>query len=86
MWGEKGREHADGTGSEDGILVEGGAGAVNGFRSFVLCDGSASEGLAVMCFEKDLDMFVDACVDEVDTSEAANVIDDVFEEKDFESA
>lgn len=61
-WGKRTeRVSEDGRGGRDGTLGEGPAGTVDGFDTFVVCSGLALEGLAVLCLEEDLGMFVDAC-------------------------
>lgn len=78
-----GGRRASGTekeGSERGgdrIPVKGRAGTVGGVDRFVLDSSFVLKGTAVMCFGENLGMPVDACVSEVRSPEAADVIDDV---------
>lgn len=80
------RTRKSGRGGGNGTPEENGVRAVDGFSSFVVRSGFAIECLAVVCFEKDVGTFVDACVIEVKSSEAADVIDDGVQEVEFESA
>lgn len=57
--------------------MESAARAVNGLDGFVMWGGSAPVGLGVMCFKGNVGMFVDVCVIEVQSSKAADGIDDV---------
>lgn len=66
--------------------MEGGAGAVDGVDSFVVCGKFAPGNLVVVCPEEDVDMFRDACATEVEPSEAEDVIDHVVETVKLESA
>lgn len=66
--------------------MECGAGAVDGFDSYVMRGGLALGALPVVCFEENVCMFVVACVTDVEFSEAVNVIDDVVKEAGLESA
>lgn len=66
--------------------MQGGAEAVKSVDGFVVCGGYTLGGLAVVCFEKDAGMFVDACFIEVESPEAANVIDSTVKEMGLESA
>lgn len=78
--GTGGREKKNGRGSRTGILVEVGAGAVDGFHSFVVCGRSALGSLAVMCLEENVGIFADACVVRVKSSERADAIEEVVED------
>lgn len=49
---------------------------VNRFESFVMCREFVLDGLAVVCFDENRSMFIDAYVIGVEFSEAAYVIDD----------
>lgn len=60
--------------------MDGEAGVVDGFDSYVMCRGFALDGLAVMCSGEVASMLVDACVIQVKSSEEAGVIDDVVQE------
>lgn len=60
--------------------MEGEVGAVDSFDSFVVCSTFEHRGLAIVCLEKNIGMLVDACITEVKSSEAANVIDSTVEE------
>lgn len=80
--GERGRKQRgtkDSRGGKDGVPVEGGIGAVDGFDSVVVCGRSALGRLAIMCLEGDVNMFVNACGIEVESSEPPDFIDDVVE-------
>lgn len=53
--------------------------------AYAVCGGSALGGLAILCLEEDLRMFVDACVTGGKSSDAADVIDDVVKRMELES-
>lgn len=59
---ESGRANKDRRGGGDGTPIEGAVGAVDGSAFFVECDGFALRGCAVVCFEQEAGMSVDACV------------------------
>lgn len=84
--GSGGREKRDESDGMDGIPKEGGAGAVDRFESFAICGELAPRTVVVVCLEEDLGMFIDAFVTEVESPEAADVVDDVIEEVEIESA
>lgn len=84
MRGKSGTQKGDGRGGGNSIPVERGAGAVDGFESFVMCCVPVLGSLAVASLEKDADMLADAGVIEVESPRAANVIGDAVEEMEFE--
>lgn len=47
--------------------------------SFVLCGGFAPEGLALVCLEEIVGMFLDDYVSEKRSSKAADFVDDMVE-------
>lgn len=61
-------------------------GAVDCSESFVVSGESASGGVLVVGPGKDVGMFVDRCVSEVDSPQSADVILDAIEKKEFWSA
>lgn len=65
--------------------MEIGAGTVDGCDTSGMCDRFALGDLAAVFLGKSVRMFVDACVTEVESSEAADVINDVFEKLKIES-
>lgn len=79
-----GKENRDMGGGLDGTAVKCGIGAVDGLDGFVVGDEFALEGLAVVTPEKNVGILVDACINEVKSSEAANVIEKVVEETETE--
>lgn len=64
--------------------MEAGAGGVDGYATFVAWGGFAAGDLAVMCLEETVGIFVETCVIEVKFSEAADFIDDVVDDVEFE--
>lgn len=60
--------------------MEGGAGVVDCFDSFVMSGGTEPGGLAVVSLEKDVGMLEDACVVETESSRVADVTDDTVED------
>lgn len=66
--------------------MQGVAGAVRDFDSFVMVGGMALRGMAVACHGETAVMFVDRGVIEVEFVEASYFIDDVVEERELERA
>lgn len=66
--------------------MESGAEAVDGLDRFVVCGGSALEGLVVVCTERNVGIFVDVFVIEVESTKAASVIYDLVKAVEFEVA
>lgn len=66
--------------------MEGEAGAIDGFYSFVMCVEFVLGGLAVSCTEENGCMFVDSCVNERRSFEEVDAIGNVVEEVKLESA
>lgn len=58
--------------------------ALVGFDSFVVHGGLSLEGLALACLEEDVGIIVDSSVIEMNFSEAADVVDSVVQEVEFE--
>lgn len=52
----------------------------------MVCDEFALGGLAVVCPEENVGIFVEACFIEVKSSRAADVVDDVADKIEFEGA
>lgn len=77
--GESERRKKNGRGGGGRTPAENRAGVVDGFHVFVVWSGSALRGLTVVCLEKNVGMFVDACVNEVGFSETADFIHKVIE-------
>lgn len=71
-------------GGGNGTPVESGTGAIGGFGSFFVCGRFGPGDLAVACVEENPGMFLDAGVTEMEFFEAADVIDDVVDEKKLE--
>lgn len=67
------------------ISVEVGAGEVSGFDSFVAFGEFALGCLAVGLTQKNVSMFVDFCVLEVNSSETADVVHNTVREVDFDN-
>lgn len=63
-----------------------GVGAVDGSDSFVVCSVFAPEGPVVVGPDEKLGLPADVDIVEVELSEAADVIDDMFKELRFQSA
>lgn len=61
-------------------------GVVQCFEIFLVCSEFALGGLAIVCLEEKMDMFVDACVTEIEFSQAENVIENMVGEEKSESA
>lgn len=78
------RAKKDRRGGGDGIPMDRGAGAVAGSDSFTVCGEFAARDLPVVFPAKDVSMFVNACVIEVELFEVADVIYDVVEKAEFE--
>lgn len=83
--GRSGRRMADGRSRGNEVIVEGGAGALHGSDTIVLCDGFWSEGLGVVCLIEDVSMLVEACASKTEFSEATDGIDDLVEEAQFQN-
>lgn len=66
--------------------MEGENGALNGFESFEVCSPFALGGLAVVVFKEDVGLFVDVCVTRVESSKAADIIDNAVKKVGFKSA
>lgn len=73
-------------GGREGFSVKDEPGAVDGNIGFVVCGGLAVRDLAVARLEENVGMSIDACVTEVEFSNAADVIDDMAEEMEIEGA
>lgn len=82
--GKSGRKYGGGGDNRDGTSAESETGAVDGLNSLLVCGGFVLQILAVQCFEEDSCMLVDVCVIDVESSEAALVINDVVEVMKFE--
>lgn len=84
--GRRRREKRNGIGGGDVTPVDGGAGAVHVFDSFVMCGRFALKGLTKLCPEKDAGMLVDGCFSKVQSSKAVDVTNDAVDEVEFEIA
>lgn len=49
--------------------------AIDGVDSFVVCCRVARGGLAVVCLEEHVGLFIDVCITKVESSEAAHMIE-----------
>lgn len=78
------KEEKNRRGLGEEILLRDGTLTVGVFDSCVVCRELALENMAVVCLGENMGMFADACVTEVESSEAAAVIDDVLGKPDFE--
>lgn len=85
MGERSGRGKRDRNGGGDGILVKDPAGALESFGSSTACREFALGGSAVVRLKEDAFMFADACIIDVESSEAADVTGDVVEKVKFES-
>lgn len=59
--------------------------AVDGSESFLVCCGFSLGSLVAVCLEDDVRMFIEACVIEVDSAEAVDIMNDLVREVEFES-
>lgn len=66
--------------------MEGEVKAVEDFESFILCGGLAFGGLAAVCLEESANLVLDACVLEMQFSEATDGTKDADERIKFEGA
>lgn len=76
----------DRRGAGDRTAVNSVDGAVYCVSCSLVCGNSALGSLAIAYLEDEVGMFVNACVTELDSSEAANVINDVIGEMEFSRA